>query len=353
MMWMRPVRPAAEAVALATIVEPLSETPPACGSTERGLLGRWMELSELERRAFLAIVRELTVTSTDIESCTIDLSNRFQALAECARSQVGRVEATTATARCINVDGEQVAMSEATAFIEAVLVKVIDTVLSVSKNAMRMVYSLDDVARDVEATNKCVAQLQAINRQTRFLALNAAIEAVRAGAHGATFQVIAHEVQELSKQTDNTVGNVSARIASISGSVPRSHEVLQEIATVDMSEHITAKERLDAPADGDHGAERRLQRHPGGNRRCLEGAFRYHRAAGDGSAVSGPNVAAPRPCHRGAADAGRGGGCLAAARPTRRCREALQPGEIDQTLLERMVDKTDPRRGSGALSGAA
>jgi methyl-accepting chemotaxis protein len=220
------------------------------GEAVEALLGRWMELSELERRAFLAMTRELTATSSVIEHSAIDLSHRFQTLAENARAQVARVEAVTAAAGAIHVDGRDIALNDATRVIENVLVKVINTVLAVSKNAMRMVYSLDDVAVEVSGAGKCVGELQTINRQTRFLALNAAIEAQRAGKNGAAFEVIAREIRELSNQTERTVGTVSDRIASIASSLDRSQGVLREIATVDMSEHIMAKDRLDALLTG-------------------------------------------------------------------------------------------------------
>jgi methyl-accepting chemotaxis protein len=226
------------------------EPRPQHSEAVEAILGRWMELSQLERRAFAAMARELTATSSLIEHSAIDLSERFQILAENARAQVARVEAVTAAARSIDVGGEQIALSDATSFIEAVLVKVINTVLAVSKNAMRMVYALEDVAKEVEGADKCVAELHTINRQTRFLALNAAIEASRAGKNGAAFEVIAREIRDLSSETEKTVGAVSSRITSISGSVGRSHDVLREIATVDMSEHIIAKDRLDALLTG-------------------------------------------------------------------------------------------------------
>jgi methyl-accepting chemotaxis protein len=220
---------------------------PEFGGTEmlKGVLGRWLELSELERHAFIAMARELTATSSVIERSAIDLSERFQTLAGHAQAQVARVEAISAAARSIRAGDQEIALSDATGFIEEVLVKVINTVLAVSKNAMRMVYSLDDVTTEVKNASKCVTQLQAINRQTRFLALNAAIEATRAGKNGGPFEVIAREIRELSNQTDTTVKQVSGRIVSITDSVNRSHTVLQEIATADMSEHIVAKERLD------------------------------------------------------------------------------------------------------------
>ncbi len=239
-------------------VEPIADIelePPQTCATDQGeaveaLLSRWMELSELERRAFQAMTRELTATSSVIEHSAIDLSQRFQALAENARAQVLRVEAVTAAAGAIHVGGQDIALNDATRIIETVLVKVINTVLAVSKNAMRMVYSLDDVAMEVGGAGKCVSELQTINRQTRFLALNAAIEAQRAGTNGAAFEVIAREIRELSNQTEKTVGTVSNRIGSIASSLNRSQGVLREIATVDMSEHIMAKDRLDALLTG-------------------------------------------------------------------------------------------------------
>lgn len=153
-------------------------------------------------------------------------------------------------AQSIKVDGEEIALCDATRFIENILIKVIDTVLLVSKNAMRMVYALEQVSKEVGGAEKCVSQLEKINKQTRFLALNAAIEATRAGTNGGAFSVIAREIKELSTQTGITTKDVSDRITSVDSSVRRSHAVLQEIATIDLSEHIIAKERLDALLGG-------------------------------------------------------------------------------------------------------
>jgi hypothetical protein len=107
--------------------------PPDQSEAVQSLLGRWLELSELERRAFAAMARELTATSSVVEHSAIDLSGRFQTLAELARAQAARVQAVTATACSIRVGTQEVAMSEATHFIEEVLVKVINTVLASRK----------------------------------------------------------------------------------------------------------------------------------------------------------------------------------------------------------------------------
>ncbi len=209
------------------------------------LLARWHELSVLERRAFDALARELTLSSELVEQSTLDLSTRFQALATIAQAQVGRVDRITAAASGLVVNGEAVPLDQALHSVERTLAKAIETILFVSKHAMRMVYTLQDVARDVADAEQCSGQIEVINRQARYLALNAAIEASRSGAAGAAFNVIAHEMKQLAHATGQTALQVRARIAAVSTGVRRGHDVLQEIATLDLSENILAKEQID------------------------------------------------------------------------------------------------------------
>jgi methyl-accepting chemotaxis protein len=210
------------------------------------LVRRWRELSELERRAFNALARELNGTSMLIEASTLDLSERFQDLAGIAQGQVGRVDQIIAAAGALQVNGAEVPMHEALQSVESVLGKAIETVLFVSKNAMRMVYALEDVARDVAGAEQCSSQIEVINRQARYLALNAAIEATRSGAAGSAFNVIAREMKQLALATEQTSAQVRERIDAVTKGVRKGHEVMQEIATLDLSENILAKDRIDA-----------------------------------------------------------------------------------------------------------
>ncbi len=223
---------------------PASE--PAHHGPALDLVRNWLNLSELERRTFAALTRELTISSDLVESSTMDLSERFQALAVLAQAQMGRVEAVISIANTIEVAGEAQRVDLAMRSVEDILRKIIETILSVSKHAMRMVYALENVKRDVDAAELCVGEIEKINTQTRYLALNAAIEAARSGSAGAAFQVIAGEIKELSCATEEISRQVRTRIASVTQGVRNGHAVLQEIATLDMSEHIMAKDRLDA-----------------------------------------------------------------------------------------------------------
>jgi methyl-accepting chemotaxis protein len=215
-----------------------------------GLLARWLELSELERRAFLAMANEVAASSATIETSAVELGEQFQNLAACARNQADRVEAVISVAGSIAIGEEKVSLADATSFIEGILVRMIGTVLAVSKNAMRLVYALEEVSRDVGAAGTSVVQLQRINQQIRILALNAAIEAVRSGSDGGAFAVIAREIRTLASETDSTATVINERVGAVAASLARSQDVLRELATADMSEHIIAKERLDALLQG-------------------------------------------------------------------------------------------------------
>jgi len=214
------------------------------------LIGRWLDLSELERRAFAALSRELAMSSDLVETSTLDLSERFQALAAGAQQQMQRVDRIIAAANSIVVAGEAMPLEAAMRAVGDVLVQVIETILAMSRHATRMVQALEDVGRHVAGAEQCVAQIDTINTQTRYLALNAAIEANRSGDAGAAFRVIAREIKDLSRATETTSRQVRDNIASVMRGVRVGHDVLQEIATLDMAEQIRAKDRLDLLIDG-------------------------------------------------------------------------------------------------------
>ncbi len=74
--------------------------------------------------------------------------------------------------------------------------------------------------------------------QTSLLALNAAIEAARAGDAGRGFAVVADEVRNLSQntqksvdETGQTISNVSGSIISIKGTIDRTSQFVEEIAS--------------------------------------------------------------------------------------------------------------------------
>lgn len=208
------------------------------------LVQRWLDLSELDRRAFQALAHELTAVSDLVETSTQTLSDRFQTLTALTQAQVTRTNHIIDIAGNVSVDGQPVPISNALQSVETALGTAIDTIMFVSQHAMRMVAALEDIGRDVEGAEHCAGQVDRINHQARYLALNATIEASRSGAAGAAFNVIAHEMKDLSRATETTSQQVRARIAAVARGVRSGHAVLRDIASMDLSENIQAKQRI-------------------------------------------------------------------------------------------------------------
>ena len=104
---------------------------PACANSTAGtaveLIGRWLELSELERRAFDALALELNASSERVERSTLDLSLRFQTLAAVAQAQSGRMAHLIKAASQLVLDGAPVAMNEALGSVEETLSSAVET----------------------------------------------------------------------------------------------------------------------------------------------------------------------------------------------------------------------------------
>ena len=226
------------------------DLPGQHGPDPAGLLGRWLGLGEIQRRGLGAAIEQLGESSALIEQNMLDMSSGFRNLAGSAEEQTGRVQRVAAIAAAIDVGGVPMVMSDATRIVEVALREGVAALLAVAQQAGRMVTALDQVISDVVATEQCVGQIDAINRETRFVALNARIEANRADASGGTFKVIANELKELSQKTEATSQLVRSRVADVVQGVRNAHAQLEQIATVDTSHYRQTQQQLDEVLQG-------------------------------------------------------------------------------------------------------
>lgn len=229
-----------------TVVSPEASVPaPPPETPHADLLRRWMSLAETQQKVIQALASEITRTSRYVETEGDALSERFQRLAVSAQQQTARVDSLTALAMGVEIDGESVPIDRVAAMLEAALADVVVKILMLSKDSMSMVYAMDTLSANVESVEKCNGRIDGINTTMNMLALNARIEAERAGAAGAAFRVVANEVRELSKSTQMLATTMNTELKTISDGLTSSHATLRRIATIDMTDNILVKERLE------------------------------------------------------------------------------------------------------------
>lgn len=196
------------------------------------------------QRVLEVICKELPVTVNLIETSTVNLSDKFQSLAKSALGQAEYIEKFTSLTNQLEYNDKKVSLSESFALIDSTISSAIEKVLFVSKMSMAMVYSLDDAMYLVKEIEIYITKVQKITKQTSLLALNATIEASRAGEAGKGFAIVADEVKSLAKGIEELASGMKSKIGNIVDSVKGSHKILEEVATIDMSDNIMIKETI-------------------------------------------------------------------------------------------------------------
>lgn len=101
--------------------------------------------------------------------------------------------------------------------------------VSQSVSVSDKVNTLGDAALEVGKVTETITD---ISKQTNLLALNATIEAARAGESGKGFSVVANEIKELAKQTQESTLRIKNQIDNIQGATSKTVNEIKEISNV-------------------------------------------------------------------------------------------------------------------------
>jgi len=225
-----------------------AEPPPALDPSAEDLpatLADWLAFAEVQGCGLGFVGTELASVSALVEDHAVTLSRDFRHLAAAAQDQNQRVDAIIAVASGVQLDGERVPLDAIAGQLETSLRDVVDRLVGLSKGAMQMVCAFDDLMAQMDGLEALVSEVSRINKQTHLLALNATIEAERAGGAGQAFGIVAREVKSLAAAVQAMAAQMRAGLGEVTKGVRHGHGLLQDMATIDLSDHMLAKERLD------------------------------------------------------------------------------------------------------------
>ncbi|MGA2127054.1 MAG: methyl-accepting chemotaxis protein [Xanthobacteraceae bacterium] len=209
-------------------------------------LQRWLGLSTYQRRALEALTGEINIASDYMDVNVNGLAERLTNISETSREQALTVHDLVTSIQAVELDGQAVPLTEVAAGLGDTLSGLVQNITKLWSCGISMIDALDGVQTDLKLVEASVGQINRINKQTNLLALNAKIEAARAGDAGRGFAVVADEVRELAKSVNALSGVIAQQIESISQGLRKSNDILQEIASVDMSdENLKANTRVE------------------------------------------------------------------------------------------------------------
>lgn len=206
----------------------------------------WEEFAGCASPLLPVLVEQLKAVASQTESAALALCTRFQRISQRAKEQAG--QATHLLAGGGNQGDQTISVEAILQEIDLTLNRFVQDVRKTAQVTANVVAVMREVDANTKAIAGSLAEVEFIADQTRLLALNAAIEAARAGEHGRGFAVVADEVAKLANRSGGAATVIRTLIETVRSSTERAMKELAELASVDMSQTLAAKERVEERA---------------------------------------------------------------------------------------------------------
>jgi len=197
---------------------------------------------------FSELSKEVTPTLEGIEQIkqvvadsVVKLNTSFMSLGGYSEQQQNQINSLM---NYFKEDSEDISFKEFAIELENVLRRFVEIIVNVSDKGVDAAYKMQDMISIMDEVFDRLIGVQKIASKTNLLALNAAIEAARAGEVGRGFAVVADEVRELSQQTSILNEGVQERASLAKEGLINLNEVIGEIAQMDMSAALSAKDNI-------------------------------------------------------------------------------------------------------------
>jgi len=180
-----------------------------------------------------AITTQTSTTVTEQQAISEQLATAMQEMGATI-SEVAQNTTNTASA----VDDVQAMVGNGSEKLD----NTYNSIITMSEQIQQSEQSVQKVRTDFVQVANVLEVIKSIAEQTNLLALNAAIEAARAGEQGRGFAVVADEVRQLAKRTQESTQQIDDMIMNITEGANSSVEVMANSVTQAKAVRAHAKE---------------------------------------------------------------------------------------------------------------
>ncbi|MVW74461.1 HAMP domain-containing protein [Pseudomonas sp. R-22-3w-18] len=217
---------------------------------ETGELAKWFNQFIESTQGMIRVIKDNAISMHEVSANT---NARTTAMTATLQGQLSAVEQIVTAVTQMSSAANEVAKTcvrtadvaeqglRATCDGKEVIGRSITGVNNLGSSIKRSSQVIQELEKETVNINNILSTIQQIAEQTNLLALNAAIEAARAGEQGRGFAVVADEVRNLAKRTQDSTGEINNILNLL---VSRIKEV-----TVSMDQSLSESDRASSLSD--------------------------------------------------------------------------------------------------------